>query len=127
MTNSTDVVESTDSLVVWFIIPVALGFLLYSAFLIFMYPYARPIVPFWLLLVGFLFPPFFPFLSVYVLLTLCAFSPRRHNTSVIVVDASARGRVIASGPSVSVTNATPVAVAIPLQHSERRIGGNNRV
>lgn len=127
MTNSTDVVNSTDDMVVWVIVPVALGFLLYSAFLIFMYPYARPLVPFWLLLVGFFLPPFFPVLSIYVLLSLCILSPRRQNTSVIVVDASARGRVVASGPSVSVTMATPVATVIPLQHSERRIGGNNRV
>lgn len=62
--------DETDALA-WVIVPIILGLLIYMTLALFVWPYARPVVSPWLLILCILFPPFFPFLLFFVLFTLC--------------------------------------------------------
>ena len=95
--------------VVWIVVPAVLGVLLYSSLALCMWPYARPVLPFYLLLFGILFPPFFPFLFFYVLFAIIlfprpAYVPERN--VVVIVDESARGRTMAVPSYAARSNAT---------------------
>lgn len=59
----------------WVLIPTWIGLLLYSALALSVYPYARPLLPFWLLLIAILVPPLFPFLLMYLAVALCFLPP----------------------------------------------------
>ena len=61
----------------WVLIPAWFGLLLYSALALTVYPYARPLLSFWLLLVAILVPPLFTLLLVYLAFALCFFPPSR--------------------------------------------------
>ena len=84
--------------IVWIVVPTVLGVLFYASLALCMWPYARPVLPFYLLLFGILFPPLFPFLFFYVLFAIVlfprpAYLPER--SVVVIVDESARGRTAA--------------------------------
>ena len=72
----------TTHVVFWVIIPAWIGLFLYSALVLSVYPYARPLFPLWLLFVAIIVPPFFPFLLTYLAFALCFLAPRR----VVVVE-----------------------------------------
>lgn len=66
--NSTDSSNDDTALLLgWILIPTLLGCFLYTCVALMVWPYARPILPFWLLFVCILFPPFLPFLLFYLL------------------------------------------------------------
>lgn len=66
--NSTDSSDDdTARLIGWILIPTLLGCFLYTCVALMVWPYARPVLPFWILFVSILFPPFLPFLLFYLL------------------------------------------------------------
>ena len=80
MSNATLVVlasENDDSQVpiVWIVLPIVLGFMLYSSFVCMVWPYARVSpLPFWLLFLAILVPPLFPFLLLYLFFVFWIFA-----------------------------------------------------
>lgn len=93
---------TVDSIAVgWVLLPVLLGLLFYCAIVLCTWPYARPIVPIWLLFFAILIPPFFPFLLFYLLWFTLLFPvvveppPPRGRQVVLVIEPSGRGRVVA--------------------------------
>ena len=95
--------DSTVSLVAIIVIPVLFVSLFYFAIALMVWPYARPIVPFGLLLLFVFFPPLFPFLLFYLLFVF-AFRPISANETVVVrgviVEPSTRGRIRPASTSV---------------------------
>lgn len=95
--------EATVSLVAIVIIPVLFVSLFYFAMALMVWPYARPIIPFGLLLLFVLFPPLFPFLLLYLFFVF-AFRPvHSHETVVVrgvIVEPSTRGRIRTVSTSV---------------------------
>lgn len=80
----------------WVVVPIFLGMLFYFATVLVVWPYARPLIPLWLLFLCIVLPPFFPLLLFYLLVIICVtpFPPARTAvTEVIVVEPSTRGRV----------------------------------
>lgn len=63
--------DATTDPIGWIVVPVILGVLLYGLVALFVWPYARPVVPLSLLFLFIFFPPLFPFLFLFVLFTLC--------------------------------------------------------
>ena len=59
------------SIIVWFVLPLLLGISFYSTLVAFAWPYARLWLSPWLLVVVILFPPFFPFLLLALVVLLC--------------------------------------------------------
>lgn len=71
MDNSTVLVaehhSATTLALGWIILPVVVGIMLYGAVVLMVWPYARiTAIPFWLILLAILIPPFFPFLLFYL-------------------------------------------------------------
>ena len=87
----------SEQVILWISIPILLSSLFYCAVVLMTWPYARPLVPLWLLFLCILVPPFFPFLAFYLLFTIVYFSPVLTTTfgprEIVVVEASNRGRV----------------------------------
>ena len=104
MQNDTDSSASTTTVGAFLVVPIFLGVMFYFASVLALWPYARPIVPIYLLFLSIFVPPLFPFLLIYVL--FCAV-PLRPVTAlrgvtvreVIIVESSTRGRVRAIGPT----------------------------
>lgn len=104
--NRTDD-ESTGEVIAWIVFPIVLGTLLYMALALFVWPYARPIFPLWILLLCIFFPPFFPFLLFYMLIFV-AFSASAYRRPVVVwVPPSQRGvvRTATARPAMTVRSA----------------------
>ena len=81
---------STDSVGTWVVVPVFFGVLLYCAFALASWPYARRVIPLWVIVLCIFVPPFFPFLLFYLLLlALAPLAP-----PVVVVEAPTRGRIV---------------------------------
>ena len=68
MENATSSELHTEHVVTWVLVPVLFSLLFYLTLSMFVWPYARPMVPLWVLLLILFFPPFLPLLLVYVLL-----------------------------------------------------------
>lgn len=81
----------------WIVLPAVLGVLIYSTAALMLWPYARPIVPPWVILIAILIPPFFPVLLFYLFILACLVPrPVVTGPEIIVVDASTRGRVVSA-------------------------------
>jgi len=59
----------------WILLPTLFALFLYFATVLCVWPYARPHIPFFLLLLLVLFPPFFPGLLFYLVVLGCLFVP----------------------------------------------------
>lgn len=92
--------SSTDTDVAWVLFPVLFGFLAYYALALLAWPYVRPRAPFGLLILAVLFPPLLPLAIFYICLMPRVVVAR----TLVVVDPSMRGRVVA------LTEAPPVRV-----------------
>lgn len=103
--NSTLAADDDEAHVVgWIVLPVLVGSMLYFALSLMVWPYARPMFPFWILFALLLFPPFFPFVVLYLLYFYCLVGPlvpiatpvivtaQPARGSIIVVDSGTRGR-----------------------------------
>lgn len=77
----------------WFVLPSFVLLLIYTAISFAVWPYARPIMPIWTLLLFILLPPFFPFLLFYLLIFLCLLSPDpyQQRAVIVVVEEPTRG------------------------------------
>ena len=75
MENVTSSELHTERVVTWVLVPVLFSLLLYLTLSMFVWPYARPVVPLWVLLLVLFFPPFLPLLVVYVLLLVAERRP----------------------------------------------------
>ena len=73
LTLPAGVLAHNDDTIVWVVLPLTVGLFLYMTTALWVWPYARPIFPLWLLLFVILFPPLFPFLIVYLLFFICTF------------------------------------------------------
>ena len=122
MNSTTDDIEA-DVLVGIIVIPLFLGLMIYLATALFVWPYARPIFPFYWLLLFILVPPLFPFLLLYMLFFVLwpiGILPARRRVVVVqdvAVEASTRGRVRPAG----------VVVAVPSRSTRPSSGRGNRV
>ena len=100
MTNSS-AVEATE-VVLWIFLPAFFGFLFYVTLSMFVYPYARPLVPFWLILFAIFIPPFFPLLFFYVVLAVCLW-PRPPTPTLVVIETTQppprRATIVQSSPA----------------------------
>ena len=68
--------SSVDTIpLLWFILPSFILLLIYTAISFAVWPYARPIMPIWVLILFIFLPPFFPFLLFYLLIFVCLLSP----------------------------------------------------
>ena len=103
--------ETTDTLA-WIVVPIILGVLIYMTLALFVWPYARPVVSPWLLILCILFPPFFPFLLFFILVTIC-FPP------VIVTSRPAEVYIVETQGRVRAPAPRPVVVPM------RRMGGTS--
>jgi hypothetical protein len=65
--------------IIWFILPVFVGILIYSVCVTAAWPYARPIFPIWLLILSILIPPLFPFLLFYILISIFLLTPNQYD------------------------------------------------
>lgn len=79
---------SEEAVVVWVTIVSFWVLLFYSLTAMFVWPHARPVFPFGVLLLCILFPPFFPFLLFILLLRLLYGEPTR----VVIVEPAADTR-----------------------------------
>jgi hypothetical protein len=59
----------------WILLPTLFALFLYFVAVLCVWPYARPRVPFFLLLFLVFFPPLFPGLLAYLLFLWCVFAP----------------------------------------------------
>lgn len=71
--------------IIWFILPSILVLLLYTSCVMAMWPYARPLFPFWFIWFFILIPPLFPFFAFYLLIFLCLFAAPEEPQPVQVV------------------------------------------
>ena len=55
----------------WLVVPGVLVSLFYCSAALMVWPYARPILPVWILFFAILIPPLFPFLLLYLAIALC--------------------------------------------------------
>lgn len=93
--------DNSDVLWAWVFLPIFISALFYCSLVLFTWPYARPIIPFWLLIFAVLVPPFFPFLAVYILFLVCLATPpiasssepstSRQGNVIVVLHPSRRG------------------------------------
>ena len=79
--NDTFTHEHGDLDATWIVLPVIFACLVYLSFAIFVWPYARPAVSLWILLICLLFPPVFFLLATYVLLLLILRTPEYTTTN----------------------------------------------
>lgn len=91
-TNDTLVAYAEEThdetnVVAWIVVPVILGSLVYMTLALFIWPYARPIVSPWILILCIIFPPLFPFLLFFVFFALCT-APVIAVPSTVTVQAS---------------------------------------
>ena len=71
MNNTTiSLHNDDDDIVAWIVVPVILGTLFYMTVALFVWPYARPIVTPWLLILCILLPPLFPFLLFFIVFSV---------------------------------------------------------
>ena len=77
VTVASDPVDavSAGDVVAFIVIPIFFGILVYATLSMFVWPYARPLLPLWLIVFAILLPPFFPFLLFYVLFVVLLFTP----------------------------------------------------
>jgi len=107
--------SSTETTVGWVIVPLFLSVIVYMALSLMVWPYARPLMPLTVLLLGLLVPPLFPFLLAYVLVALLCLAPPAltepaaaptvphdlaavRTATIVIVEPDARGRVRAASP-----------------------------
>ena len=93
--------DNSDVIWAWVFLPIFISALFYCSLVLFTWPYARPIIPFWLLIFAVLIPPFFPFLAVYILFLVCIATPPiasssesstvRQGNVIVVINPSRRG------------------------------------
>ena len=118
MSNATLVVIASENdnaqvPIVWIVLPIVLGFMLYSSFVCMVWPYARVSpLPFWFLLLAILVPPLFPFLLLYLLFVFWILA-----YPVVAVPVRTVARPVRE---VSVTNTKPLRI-------DPTIRGGNRV
>ena len=115
MADDGDAAMSEATVVGWILAPIFLGVLLYMGLALMVWPYARPRLPFALLLLAILVPPLFPFLLVYLLVAVLCLPPvvllpppalaaapppplAVRTATIVVVEPDARGRVRAASP-----------------------------
>lgn len=97
--------DNSDVIWAWVFLPIFISALFYCSLVLFTWPYARPIIPFWLLIFAVLVPPFFPFLAVYILFLVCLATPplvsspnpttKREGNVIVVLNPSRRGTLTA--------------------------------
>ena len=90
--NSTAAEEDDTIYWGWIFLPIFISILFYSSLVLFTWPYARPVLPIWLLLLAIFFPPLFPFVLLYLLFLVCASEPPKENV-IVVLQPSRRGGV----------------------------------
>ena len=89
--------NSEDNIMVeWYLFPLLIGGIFYFAICLATWPYAKSILPLWIFLLFFLFPPLFPFLLLYLLFaTWVVMEPASvRRADVVIVQASTRGRTL---------------------------------
>ena len=72
------------------LIPILFGLFFYATMTVLLWPYARPVVPLWIIVFAILFPPFFPFLVFYVLFFAIPVAPVVVEQPVYVVEGRSR-------------------------------------
>ena len=90
-TITTSEPEGSD--VAWYVVPIFLATSLYMAAALFTWPYARPLMSLWLLLLAIFIPPFFPVLLIFIVARLICYPPSvRSDADVIIVVDTSRSR-----------------------------------
>lgn len=84
--------DSVATTVLWIVLPAIVGLFLYGALAYSVWPYARPLVPLWIVLLAVVFPPFFPFFLLYILFAVCVFVPPTTPTDPVIVVVEDRSR-----------------------------------
>lgn len=84
---------SSGDVVAFIVIPIFFALLVYATLSMFVWPYARPLLPLWIILVAILVPPLFPLLLFYVLFMALLFTPVG-TEPVYVVERPATARVV---------------------------------
>ena len=69
--------DAADFVLMWIVLPTVLVTLAYCALALTVFPYARPLVPLWIILLAIVFPPGLLFLLFYVVIFTCLFAPPR--------------------------------------------------
>lgn len=72
--HTSDDDDEHDS-VGWLVAPIILGATVYVALSLLVYPFARSVMPLWLIFVALFVPILFPMLLAYVVLVLCILGP----------------------------------------------------
>lgn len=109
--NKTLPDDMSEQAILWISIPILLASLFYCSVVLMTWPYARPRLPLWILLLCILFPPFFPFLGFYLLFAFFLYTPAvfAGPREVIIVEASNRGRVTSAPVVRRARSASPRA------------------
>lgn len=85
-----------DAAFAWILALTLVGLLLYALSAALFWPYARPLLPIWILLCCILFPPLLPFAVFYVVFAVGCLAPVR--STVVVVRETATPRPAAVRP-----------------------------
>ena len=93
MDNTTISLHDGDDIVSWVVVSIILGTLLYMTAALFVWPYARPIVAPWIILLCILIPPFFPVLLFFIVASFFSVPRTPPVSEVIVVETSRRADV----------------------------------
>ena len=101
MSNITQTHDEDDAS--WIIVPIVLSILIYMSFTLFVWPYARPVFPIWILLFCIIFPPAFFFLSTYLLVLFCF------------------GTLAVAEPTVVIVEKRPAIAAVPVVERQGRV------
>ena len=105
---SVDVSIRSMSSATAILVPVVVGVLLYGALALSTWPYARGVLPLWLLIIGLLLPPsFFPLLF-YVLIVWIFFTPIASSVAPAEVSEPPLRGVIVVNPARGRVNVLPV-------------------
>ena len=92
--------EHEDNVLAWIVVPAILGTLLYMTTALAVWPYARPVVTPWVIVLCIIFPPLFPFLLIVLLYTLCLFPPVVSRPEIVVVQTRGYPRAVVRERSV---------------------------
>ena len=91
--NTTITTEPETIYVAWYVVPIFLATSLYMAIALFTWPYARPLMPIWILLLAIFIPPLFPILFAFIFIRLVCYPVNlRSDADVIVVIDTSRSR-----------------------------------
>jgi hypothetical protein len=72
MSHSSTAAEDVVAIV---LIPIIFSLLFYATMTVLVWPYARPVIPLWIIIFAILFPPFFFFLVFYLLFVALPLAP----------------------------------------------------